>query len=241
MTDLDEKADDLRAEEQLPGLGLRLVTSILALGSFALVLFWPAGRLDWVLGWAYLGLFAVSLFVGYQYLKRVNPAVIVARMRKPGPGTPTWDKVWLGVFAILFLGIYVVAGLDARYGWSSVPLWCWGLGLALFVPGYAAVVWAMGANPFFEKTVRIQKDRGHRVIDTGPYAIVRHPGYASFVPLFGSTPLLLGSWWAFAPLAACLISVVVRTALEDRTLQRGLPGYADYAKRVRYRLLPGIW
>ena len=99
----------------------------------------------------------------------------------------------------------------------------------------------MGENPFFEKTVRIQSDRGHRVVDIGPYRLVRHPGYLGFFGWILSTPLLLGSWWAFVPALLSIAGIVVRTALEDRTLKAELPGYADYAKRTRYRLVPGIW
>jgi protein-S-isoprenylcysteine O-methyltransferase Ste14 len=99
----------------------------------------------------------------------------------------------------------------------------------------------MGVNPFFEKTVRIQTERGHRVIDTGPYRFVRHPGYLGFFGWGLSTPLLLGSWWAFLPALLSMVSLVIRTALEDRTLREELAGYREYASKVRYRLIPGIW
>jgi protein-S-isoprenylcysteine O-methyltransferase Ste14 len=113
--------------------------------------------------------------------------------------------------------------------------------LAIFVPGWALAIWSMVVNPFFEKTVRIQTDHGHRVIDTGPYAYVRHPGYVGFVGWILSTPLLLASAWAFVPALLAVVGLVIRTALEDRTLHAELPGYAEYAARVRFRLIPGVW
>ena len=146
------------------------------------------------------------------------------------------------LFSPLFLGIFVVAGLDAvRFEWSAMPVGWWALGLALFVAGTSLFSWSMGVNPFFEKTVRIQTDRGHRLIDTGPYACVRHPGYVGFLGWILAPPLLLLSWWAFVPAALSVAGLVARTALEDRTLRAELDGYADYARRVRYRLIPGLW
>jgi protein-S-isoprenylcysteine O-methyltransferase Ste14 len=154
----------------------------------------------------------------------------------------TWDKIWLAVFSPVFAAVYVVAGLDAgRFGWSEMPTWLWPVGLALFLPGTLLFSWSMGVNPFFEKTVRIQTERGHRVIDTGPYRFVRHPGYSGFLGWILSAPLLLGSWWAFLPSVLSIAALVVRTALEDRTLREELPGYTDYAARIRYRLIPKVW
>jgi len=169
-------------------------------------------RLDWTLGWIYVGILAAN-----------------------------WDKVWLGLFAPVAIAVYVVALLKARDAVSNAPGAAWLLGLAIFVPSWALVIWSMVVNPFFEKTVRIQKDRGHHVIDTGPYAYVRHPGYVGFAGWMLSTPLLLASSWAFVPALLAVVALVIRTALEDRTLHAELPGYPEYAARVRFRLIPGIW
>jgi protein-S-isoprenylcysteine O-methyltransferase Ste14 len=117
----------------------------------------------------------------------------------------------------------------------------WLLGLAIFISGSGLLTWSMVVNPFFEKTVRIQTEHGHRVIDTGPYAYVRHPGYAGLVGWILSTPLLLGSAGAMIPASLAVIGIVIRTALEDHTLYAELPGYAEYVARVRFRLLPGVW
>lgn len=208
---------------------------------FAVLLFLPAGRLDWLAGWLYLAVLMISLTLNYIYLRRVNPDIIEHRSRM-GKGTKGWDKIWLGVFAVVIIAMYITAALDAgRYGWSTMPLLLWPVGLAVFVPGTILLTWSMGVNPFFEKTVRIQAERGHEVIDTGPYAIVRHPGYVGLFGWLLSAPMMLGSWWALGPAVLCIIALIVRTALEDRTLREELPHYIDYAGRVRYRLIPWIW
>ncbi|MBE9067396.1 isoprenylcysteine carboxylmethyltransferase family protein [Leptolyngbya cf. ectocarpi LEGE 11479] len=159
-----------------------------------------------------------------------------------GEGTKTWDMVLLTVFGLTFLAIPIVAALDIRHQWSEMPLWLWPLGAVLYAGFVAVIMWSMAVNPHFEKTVRIQRDRNHHVIDTGPYGIVRHPGYAAII--FGLVlvmPLLLGSWWAFIPAILTTLCLVLRTALEDRTLYQELSGYKDYTRKVRYRLLPGLW
>lgn len=224
------------------GSTTRLVSaSIAGLGFFAAIVFWPAGRIDWVQGWFYFGFVTANLFINYIYLRRANPELIEHRLRL-GKGTKRWDKIWTALFTPVFLAIYVIAGFDAvRFQWSTMSAWLWPLGIALWLPGNALLTWSMGVNPFFEKTVRIQTERGHHVIDTGPYGFVRHPGYLGFFAWSLSTPLLLGSWWAFIPALLAIISLVIRTALEDRTLQRELTGYREYANRIRYRLIPGIW
>jgi protein-S-isoprenylcysteine O-methyltransferase Ste14 len=212
-----------------------------SLAMFAAILFVPAGRLDWAAAWVYLGLLVAFSIANLVYLRRVNPELIDRRTRITR-GTKRWDVVWSIVFSPLFVAVYAVAGLDAgRYGWSSMPGWLWLVGLALFLLGMALFSRAMGENPFFEKTVRIQEERGHRVVETGPYRLVRHPGYLGFVGWILSTPLLLGSWWAFVPTLLSIAGMMVRTAFEDRTLKAELPGYAEYANHTRYRLVPGLW
>ena len=220
----------------------RLVfASIAGLVLMAAIVFWPAGRLDWPQGWLHFAIVFISLFVNFFYLQRVNPEVIVYRLHT-GPGTKTWDKLWSVLFAPVFFAIYIIAGFDAvRYQWTSMVVWLWPLGLLFWVCGFLLLARAMGVNPFFEKTVRIQHEREQRVIDSGPYAFIRHPGYLGFFGWCLSIPLLLGSWWAFVPAVLSMFGIAVRTALEDRTLQNELKGYREYAKRVRYRLIPGIW
>ena len=223
---------------------MTLRLSIVLLASFLLfaaIIFWPAGTLDWLAGWLYFGLVSTSWIITSIYLQRVNPEVIEHRLQLK-KGTKPWDKRWAVFFAPTFMAIYLVAGFDAvRFEWSVMPLWLWLPGLAIWLPGNALITWAMGVNPFFEKTVRIQTERGHRVIDTGPYRFVRHPGYLGFFGWILSTPLLLGSWWALLPTLLSIAGLAIRTLLEDRTLHEELTGYREYASRVRYRLIPGIW
>lgn len=218
-------------------VGLAIVAMVLV---FAVLVFVPAGRLDWTLGWIYVGIVVVTVVMNLVCLRRWNPELIERRMRL-GKGTKTWDKVWAVLYTPLIIAVYVVAGYEARDGVSSLPGAAWLLGLAIFVPGSAMLAWAMVANPFFEKTVRIQTERGHRVIDKGPYAYMRHPGYLGFLGWILSIPLLLASAWAFFPALLSVVGIVIRTALEDRTLHAELPGYPEYAARVRFRLVPGIW
>ena len=232
---------DTRTDSPAPAPTVRVGLAVAAMAVvFAALLFVPAGRWDWALGWFYLGIIVVSVVINWACLRRWNPELIERRMRL-GEGTKTWDKVWAVLMAPVMIAVYVVAGLEARDGLSSLPSVQWPLGMVIFVPGETLLIWSMVVNPFFEKTVRIQTDRGHRVIDTGPYAYVRHPGYVGFAGWLLSAPLLLGSVWAFVPALLAVIGIVIRTALEDRTLQAELAGYPTYAARVRFRLIPGIW
>ena len=222
-----------------------LLKSVIALlagfGVFIPVIFWPAGTLNWPQGWLYFGVVSLNFLINFVYLWRVNRSLIAHRMTV-GPGTKHWDIVWGIVFGPLFLSIYIVAGFDAvRYEWTHMARDWWWFGLLLHVPGALLFTWSMGVNPFFEKTVRIQTERGHKVIDAGPYGFVRHPGYLGFVGWGISVPFFLGSWWALVPAILSVGGIVVRTALEDITLHEELEGYQSYASRVRYRLIPGIW
>jgi protein-S-isoprenylcysteine O-methyltransferase Ste14 len=138
--------------------------------------------------------------------------------------------------------LVIVAGLDHRNGWTPLfPTWLNILGLVLIALGYAFAAWALIENRFFSSTVHIQMDRGHSVCDSGPYRVVRHPGYAGNMLALPGLVLALSSMWTLIPAAVALIIAVIRTVLEDQTLQDELPGYRDYARRVRYRLIPGIY
>jgi protein-S-isoprenylcysteine O-methyltransferase Ste14 len=232
-----EKRTDFQATMPKVLIGLTFAAMVAVIAGLIFVL---ARRLGWTLGWIYVGIVVATLAINLACLMRWNPELIRRRMRL-GKGTKTWDKVWSLLFALVMIAIYVVAVIEARDGVSRPPGAAWLLGVAIFVPGWALVTWSMVVNPFFEKTVRIQTDHGHRVIDTGPYAYVRHPGYVGFAGWLLSTPLLLASAWAFVPALIAVVGFVIRTALEDRTLYAELPGYAEYATRVRFRLIPGVW
>jgi protein-S-isoprenylcysteine O-methyltransferase Ste14 len=220
----------------------RLVTSTIAtLVIFLLCLFVPAGTLGWVRGWLFFAVTVAAGVVVSIYLIRVNPEVFAARVNRH-TGTKSWDKWIVGLLLTAMTSIIPVAALDdARFHWSVVPWWACGIGYALLRSGLAGTAWAEAVNEYFEPTVRIQTDRGHHVIDTGPYAIVRHPGYSSAFPLVVGMALALGSYWALIPAVLFCLILVVRTILEDRTLQAELPGYREYAQRIRHRLIPGAW
>jgi protein-S-isoprenylcysteine O-methyltransferase Ste14 len=206
--------------------------------------FLAAGDWGWGLGWVYTGSMLAYTFLSRAIAIRLHPGF--ARERATASAlqdTKGWDKwivplvaLWLPLLAVL------VAGLDERLGWSAaLPGWVHWLGLALLVFGYSVGTWAMAVNAYFSSHVRIQKERGHHVISSGPYAIVCHPAYATGALAMLGIPLLLDSLWAFPPVVLLCIGIVIRTALEDRTLLAELPGYEQYAGKVRYRLVPGLW
>jgi protein-S-isoprenylcysteine O-methyltransferase Ste14 len=218
---------------------------ILSLGVFfiilGLVIFVPAGDVGWAKGWLFLLVFAALTAPSVVYLWRVNPEIFVAR-GKIHAGTKAWDKVLMACLALSLLAILSVAALDAgRFHWSSVPWWLTILGYILLSIGFLLSVWAESVNKFAEPSARIQTDRGHKVIDTGPYAIVRHPMYLSGLLVCAGIPLTLGSFWAFIPAVVTTLVLIVRTILEDKMLQTELEGYKDYAARVPHRLIPGVW
>jgi protein-S-isoprenylcysteine O-methyltransferase Ste14 len=204
-------------------------------------MFAAAGTFTWLNGWIFWGLLLISVWIGYLYLRRANPEVIVARSVHHS-GTKTWDKWILGFLSMLLAAELIVAPLDAvRYRFWPLAVWLVLPGVLLFLAGFFLTLWAEGVNKFFEPTVRIQSDRGHYVVSAGPYAVVRHPGYVGTIALLMGSAMVLGSGLAVILSAVSSVIFVVRTALEDRMLLSGLSGYRDYAEKVRYRLLPGVW
>lgn len=219
----------------------RLVVSLLALPAyFALFMFLPAGTWAWAKGWFFIGVFVGTVAIATLYLWRVNPEVWVARTR-PHEGTKRWDTILLGFFFPAVYAIVPVAALEGRFHWFPLPWWACGLGYVLFLAGMGIVTWAEAVNKFFEVTVRIQTDRGQKAIDTGPYAVVRHPGYVGGILFCVGTALCLGSLWALVPAGLASALLILRTQWEDQTLQAELPGYKEYTQRVRYKLVPGVW
>jgi protein-S-isoprenylcysteine O-methyltransferase Ste14 len=231
----------MTAEERI-GTGT-LRRAVFGLGCFVLLLavamFVPAG-IGWWNGWIFLAVFTLQMAISSVYLWYRNPAIFVARS-KIHKGTKRWDKVVIFFLLPALLAIFPVAGLDNRYHWASVPAWLAVTGYLLMTAGMLGSVWAYSVNKFAEPGVRIQSERGHQVIDKGPYAIVRHPIYVAGCLLIAGACLALGSYWALIPFAFAVPVLVVRTALEDRTLQDELAGYKEYAARIRYRLIPGVW
>jgi protein-S-isoprenylcysteine O-methyltransferase Ste14 len=235
----------IKQQEVIQGLTPRQVVYFifitLSLLSILLICGWD---LAWWQGWVYMIIMAGMTIGGRFWAGRKNPGLLAERARAgKAENVKTWDKTLSPLMALSStLLLCIVAGLDHRFGWSPVfPVWLTVLGLALVFLGYAFGTWAMLENRFFSGVVRIQSDRGHEVCDSGPYRIVRHPGYASnFIALPGIA-LGLGSLWTIIPVVLALVIGVIRTSLEDRTLREELPGYGEYAQRTRYRLIPGIY
>jgi protein-S-isoprenylcysteine O-methyltransferase Ste14 len=205
------------------------------------LLFLPAGSLRWVAGWALLAVLLAASIAAVLVLRRVNPVIFRARSRMQ-PGTMGWDKVLVTLLSLGMLAILPVAALDAaRFRWWPLPAWAVVAGYIPLLAGFALITWAQAVNPFFEPGVRIQAERQQRVVEHGPYAWVRHPGYAGAVLLFAGMALALGSAWALVPAALASAVLVLRTVWEDRLLRSELAGYDTYARRVRWRVAPGVW
>jgi protein-S-isoprenylcysteine O-methyltransferase Ste14 len=209
-----------------------------------LVLLVCGGDLGWWQAWVYFLLIVAAGIGGRILAERRHPGLMAERQDiEKFQSTKAWDKVLAPLMALsLSFPLVIVAGLDHRFGWS--PAFPPGLILTGFIVialGYAFATWALVENRFFFSTVRIQTDSGHVVCDSGPYRIVRHPGYAGNIPPLLGIVLALGSVWTLIPAAVALIIMVIRTALEDQALQEELPGYRDYAQRVHYRLIPGVY
>jgi len=208
------------------------------------LLFLCAGDLDWWQAWVYSLLIVIAGLGGRIWAERRHPGLLAERTKwDRAEDVKSWDKVLAPLMAvsISFL-LVIVAGLDHRFGWSPrFPVWLNILGLILAGLGYAFAVWALVENRFFSGVVQIQTDRGHRVCDSGPYQIVRHPGYAGNILALPGIVLALGSLWTIIPAALALVIALIRTMFEDRALQDELPGYREYAQRVRYRWFPGIY
>ena len=216
----------------------RMVQVVVQFLVLAAILFISSGRLDWVWAWAYLGVGVGILAINVLVM---SPELIAERSEIK-ENVKGWDKVLGTVIGVLTLGALVVIGLDARFGWSPRLALAIHLGaLVSWTLGQGLFSWAMASNVFFSGAVRIQIDRDHTVATGGPYRYVRHPGYVGYITSWLATPLALGSLWALIPAGLVVCLMVVRTALEDRTLLEELDGYRDYAGQVRYRLLPGVW
>ena len=215
-----------------------LVPVCLSLTITAVCLFGSAGRLDWSNAWVLLGL---SFVAGLAFIVGRN-SELAAERRNIKAGK-SWDKVLVSITVLLGpMAVWITAGLDHRLHWSNgTSSVAFTAGVAAAVFSAALIAWAMRSNRFFSSVVRIQKDRGHTVVDGGPYRFIRHPGYAGMSVFTLVTPLILGSDWALVPAAGTASVIVLRTIMEDSTLHNELDGYADYARRVRYRLLPAIW
>jgi protein-S-isoprenylcysteine O-methyltransferase Ste14 len=222
-------------------IALYILDQILGIAGMGVALFWSAGRIDWWAAWAAIAVWLAFYTAMDILLLRFNPELMAERL-KPPKGAKSWDRTIMSIFRLTTLMRYILAGLDQRYGWTvGFPVAAQLAGLVVCVLGYALLAWAMTSNAFFSQLVRIQTDRGQTVITHGPYRYVRHPAYVGMILFELAMSVLLASWVSLLASGLCAILLILRTALEDRTLLAELTGYVDYAGQVRYRLLPGIW
>lgn len=224
-----------------PRQWIRLIVTYLLI---PLVLFICGGDIGWWQAWLF-SLLVLTAGIGSRvWTARRHPELLSERASfdRAADAKP-WDKVLAPLMALsISFPMAIVAGLDHRFAWSpAFPVWLILLGFVLIAAGYAFAAWALAENRFFSGVVRIQVERGHTVCDSGPYRVVRHPGYAGNLLALPGMVLAFSSLWTIIPAAAALVIAVTRTALEDRALRQDLPGYEAYARRVRYRLFPGIY
>jgi protein-S-isoprenylcysteine O-methyltransferase Ste14 len=222
------------------GYPLLFFTTVVMVG----VLFISAGRLQWWEGWAYTGMTVVVLVLSRSLILLKNPDMVRERAEAgQREDVKAWDKILLPATATYGpLVSWIIAGLDERFGWTpDLPDYIQIIALGVIFLCSMVGTWAMVVNPFFSSHVRIQTDRGHTVVSTGPYRLVRHPGYSGGILAWIAAPVFFSSYWVAIPSVMVIILTIIRTALEDHTLQEELPGYREYTERVQYRLMPGIW
>jgi len=217
---------------------VRLLIYAIILGA---ILFLSAGRVDWVMGWAWLVIHTAVIMTS-ALIFPVDPELADERTHLK-EGIKQWDKIIVIPTQILMpFGFLILAGLDMRHGWSpTLPLWVQVLALVLTGLGYLLSVWASSVNKFYSRLVRIQTERGHYVVTDGPYKVIRHPGYTGIVIFMLTTALALDSLWTLTLSGALSLLLIIRTALEDKTLREELEGYEAYTQNVRYKLVPWVW
>jgi protein-S-isoprenylcysteine O-methyltransferase Ste14 len=219
-----------------------LLQNLIWVVALGVLLFVPAGTLHWPAAWVFLVTSAV-IGIGFGWwLAKTDPALFAERMRlMMQKDQPAADKKFMLVFGVTALIWFLAIGFDKRMHASDIPVGLQALGLAMLLLTTGFIMWVMRENSFAAPVVKVQTERGHRVVSTGPYAWVRHPMYSGTILFFVGVPLLLGSWWGVALSPLFVILFAVRSGIEERALIAGLPGYADYTRRVRYRLVPGLW
>lgn len=230
--------------ERRIGPGMWLLTIFVVVLLPAIILFGAAGTFDWPMAWLYMGISTAGFAISRLIVWRSDPDLLRERVRMMDhEDMATFDRILAPLLVLagpILIG--VVAGFAVRFEWPPVfNAWTLWVGVLLLILGHVLGSWALVANRFFSGVVRIQKERGHEVVTSGPYAIVRHPGYLGACLSYLGMVLMLGSPWALIPYVFELAVIIARTALEDRLLQAELPGYSTYAQRTRFRLLPGIW
>lgn len=219
-----------------------VIRTLVWFGVIGVVLFAAAGTWQWPAAWSFLVFMILLGLGGGLWLIQSDPALFEERMRPViQPGQPSADRVFMVAFFAVALAWLIVAGLDLRFGLSQMTAGVQIAGPLLAFTGIAISFWVLRENSFAAPVIKLQRDRGQHVIDTGLYHLVRHPMYSGAILFFLGTSLWLGSWWSAALTLIMAVLFAWRTTAEERTLRDGLPGYTDYTTRVRYRLCPGLW
>jgi protein-S-isoprenylcysteine O-methyltransferase Ste14 len=241
MTTNTDQVSSSEINELNRSIKKRMLQVVLQLLITSALLFLIAGTLNWPMAWALIAVQLGVLVFNALYLLPRNPEAVAERSAIKA-GTKGWDRVVISLISVAAIALLVVSGLDYRFGWSpAYALWIHILGLIGVALGNLLFSWALASNKFFATTVRIQEERAHQVASSGPYRYVRHPGYVGYITFTLATPVALGALWGLIPAGLVALGMVIRTALEDRTLRAELPGYDDFAAQVRFRLLPGVW
>ena len=220
---------------------IKVIKGVVTVLFMLALIFVPAGTLRWPEAWLLL-IFYLATVTGVMIWMKINaPGLLKERMSR-NKEIKSWDKIIMIAYSFLLIILLAVPGLDAvRFGWSEVSLIVKALGFIGYIPATSFAFWAMRENAYASDVVRIQEDRGHTVCTTGPYRYVRHPMYTGVILFVLCFPLSLGSLYSFIPASLIIVLFIIRTSLEDKTLLEELPGYKEYAQKVRYRLLPGVW
>jgi len=214
---------------------------IIAIIVLLLLLFGSAGTIYWIEAWILIVLYFIYVIGFFIWLKKNNPGLLKERTSRQSEGK-CWDKIILTIYTILLMSMLVVCGIDAgRFHWSNLPLILKIIGFTGYIPSAIIIFLTVKENAYLSKVVRIQKDRSQQVVKTGPYKYVRHPMYSAIILMILFTPFALGSFIALIFSGLTIILFIIRTYLEDKTLQNELPGYKEYIKEVHYRLVPGLW
>ena len=212
---------------------------------FAVALMWSAGTIRWIEAWVIIGLWSIFGFAMTVYLMHRDPELLAERLKLVPiqKEQKTWDKLLMLMFFIFGIGLYIIPGFDVmRYGWSEpLPTWIEVIAMLVHFPCFVFLTWVLRENTYLSQVVKIDEERGHSVITTGPYALVRHPMYTAVIILLFAFPLALGSRYSLLLSMILTVLLVVRTYYEDKTLHEELEGYPEYAKKTPYRLLPGVW
>ena len=234
----NKREQDIRRPDTMKNILRRLMQVSITVIITLIILLVSAGTIRWIYAWIYT-LASVLVIITNAF---IFPTELISERGRKKENVEKWDKIITGIIIIPWFTLYIIAGLDIRFGWSAeLALWNHIIALITFISGNALVSWAMVANNYFSTSVRIQYDRGHTVSSGGPYRYIRHPGYLGMIIFLLSTPIILGSFWALIPAIMTVILFIIRTSFEDNTLKNKLEGYKEYAERVKYRLITGIW